>query len=65
MTKLFNRTFASCPEDVNTDLEISEKICLLQHFITPDHLDVPKVLQNEASLLVCLTRCLFHSTVCL
>ena len=52
MTKLFNRTFASCPEDVKADLMISEKICLLQHFIKPDHLDVPKGLQNEASLLV-------------
>ena len=52
MTQVFNRTFASCPVDVKADLMISEKICLLQHFIKPDHLNVPKRLRNEASLLV-------------
>ncbi|KAJ6790777.1 Uncharacterized protein M6B38_248335 [Iris pallida] len=51
MTKLFNRTFASSPGDAKSDMKISKKICLLQQFIKPDHLDVPKVLQNEASLL--------------
>ncbi|XP_017700709.1 vacuolar protein sorting-associated protein 9A-like isoform X2 [Phoenix dactylifera] len=51
MTKLFNRTFASSPEDVKADLYISEKIRLLQHFVRPDHLDVPRVLRNEASWL--------------
>lgn len=51
MTKLFNRTFASSPGDAKSDMKLSEKICLLQKFIKPDHLDVPKVLQNEASLL--------------
>lgn len=52
MTKLFTHTFASSSEDAKLDLEISEKICLLQHFIKPDHLDVPRVFQNEASWLV-------------
>ncbi|XP_042454895.1 vacuolar protein sorting-associated protein 9A-like isoform X1 [Zingiber officinale] len=51
MTKLFDGTFASSSEDVKLDQEISEKICLLQHFVTPDQLDVPRVLQNEASWL--------------
>ncbi|XP_065009457.1 vacuolar protein sorting-associated protein 9A-like isoform X1 [Musa acuminata AAA Group] len=51
MTKLFTHTFASSSEDAKLDLEISEKICLLQHFIKPDHLDVPRVFQNEASWL--------------
>ncbi|XP_077224710.1 vacuolar protein sorting-associated protein 9A-like [Tasmannia lanceolata] len=52
MTKLFNRTFASSPEDVKTDQEISEKIRLLQHFVRPEHLDIPGVFQNEASWLI-------------
>lgn len=52
MTKLFDGTFASSSEDVKLDQEISEKVCLLQHFVTPDQLDVPRVLQNEASWLV-------------
>ncbi|WOK96535.1 vacuolar protein sorting-associated protein 9A isoform X1 [Canna indica] len=51
MTKLFNNTFPSSTEDLKLDLEISEKVSLLQHFIKPDHLDVPRVLQNEASWL--------------
>ncbi|CAD5178624.1 unnamed protein product [Musa acuminata subsp. malaccensis] len=51
MTKLFTHTFASSSEDAKLDLEISEKNCLLQHFIKPDHLDVPRVFQNEASWL--------------
>lgn len=52
MTKLFARTFASSHEDANTDQEISEKICLLQHFLRPEHLDIPEVFHNEASWLV-------------
>lgn len=54
MTKLFSRTFASTPEDVKIDQEISEKICLLQTFLRPEHLDIPAILQNEASWLVWL-----------
>lgn len=52
MTKLFSRTFASVPEDAKIDQEISEKICLLQTFLKPEHLDIPAVLQNEASWLL-------------
>ncbi|KAL5845600.1 hypothetical protein ACOSQ3_009124 [Xanthoceras sorbifolium] len=52
MTKLFTRTFAPLPEDVKIDQEISEKICLLQTFLRPEHLDIPAVLQNEASWLL-------------
>ncbi|OMO77625.1 Vacuolar sorting protein 9 [Corchorus olitorius] len=52
MTKLHSRTFASSAEDVKMDQEISEKICLLQTFLKPQHLDIPAVLQNEASWLV-------------
>ncbi|KAH7568430.1 hypothetical protein JRO89_XS07G0297700 [Xanthoceras sorbifolium] len=52
MTKLFTRTFAPLPEDVKIDQEISEKICFLQTFLRPEHLDIPAVLQNEASWLL-------------
>lgn len=52
MTKLFNRTFASSPEDAKSDQEISEKICLLQHFLRPEHLDISAVYQNEAAWLI-------------
>ncbi|OMO51488.1 Vacuolar sorting protein 9 [Corchorus capsularis] len=52
MTKLHSRTFASSAEDVKMDQEISEKICLLQTFLRPQHLDIPAVLQNEASWLL-------------
>lgn len=58
MTKLISRTLASSPEDVKIDEEISDKICMLQAFLRPEHLDIPTVLQNEASWLVCtLTLC--------
>ncbi|KAK9271105.1 hypothetical protein L1049_026694 [Liquidambar formosana] len=52
MTKLFSRTFASSPEDTKIDRDISEKIHLLQNFLRPEHLDIPLVLQNEASWLL-------------
>ncbi|XP_050253391.1 vacuolar protein sorting-associated protein 9A-like isoform X2 [Quercus robur] len=52
MTKLFSRTFASVPEDAKIDREVSEKICLLQNFLKPEHLDIPAVLHNEASWLL-------------
>jgi hypothetical protein len=52
MTKLFDRTFGTSTEDAVTDMEISEKIGLLQQFVKPHHLDIPKVLHNEASWLV-------------
>nr|XP_051207770.1 vacuolar protein sorting-associated protein 9A-like isoform X2 [Lolium perenne] len=52
MTKLFDRTFAASPEDAAADAEVSERIGLLQRFVRPQHLDIPKVLHNEASWLV-------------
>ena len=52
MTILFDRTFASSAEDAIADMEISDKIALLQQFVSPHHLDIPKVLRNEASWLV-------------
>ncbi|TYJ24396.1 hypothetical protein E1A91_A08G257300v1 [Gossypium mustelinum] len=52
MTKLHSRTFASTPEDVKIDAEISEKISLLQTFLRPQHLDIPSALQNEAAWLL-------------
>ncbi|KAE8777840.1 vacuolar protein sorting-associated protein 9A-like [Hordeum vulgare] len=51
MTKLFDRTFASSPEDAAADAEVSDKIGLLQRFVRPHHLDIPKLLNNEASWL--------------
>ncbi|KAF7076205.1 hypothetical protein CFC21_080895 [Triticum aestivum] len=52
MTKLFDRTFAASPEDAAADAEVSDKIGLLQRFVRPHHLDIPKVLNNEASWLI-------------
>jgi hypothetical protein len=52
MTKLFDRTFGTSTEDAVSDMDISEKIGLLQLFVKPHHLDIPKVLHNEASWLV-------------
>ncbi|XP_062020455.1 vacuolar protein sorting-associated protein 9A-like [Rosa rugosa] len=52
MTKLFSRTFSSSPEDAKIDLEVSQKIQLLQTFLKPEHLDIPLVLRNEASWLL-------------
>ncbi|KAM5550171.1 hypothetical protein ABKV19_001225 [Rosa sericea] len=52
MTKLFSRTFSSFPEDAKIDLEVSQKIQLLQTFLKPEHLDIPLVLRNEASWLL-------------
>ncbi|KAF3440949.1 hypothetical protein FNV43_RR19235 [Rhamnella rubrinervis] len=52
MTKLFSRTFPSSPGDTKLDLEISEKVNLLQSFLKPEHLDIPLVLRNDASWLL-------------
>ena len=52
MTKLFNHTFGASSEDAIIDMEISKKISLLQQFVKPHHLDILKVLHNEASWLV-------------
>eukprot|EP01018_Ginkgo_biloba_P035530 Gb_22502 [translate_table: standard] len=52
MTKLFNRAFASLPEDVKRDQEISEKMSLVQQFIRPEHLEILPNFQNETSWLL-------------
>ncbi|KAJ0972147.1 hypothetical protein J5N97_020106 [Dioscorea zingiberensis] len=49
MIKLFSRVFATSPEDAEADLRVSKKILLLQHFVKPDHLDMPENFQTEAS----------------
>ncbi|KAM0837220.1 hypothetical protein ACQ4PT_061806 [Festuca glaucescens] len=51
MTKLFDRSFAASAEDAAADAEVSERIGLLQRFVRPQHLDIPRVLHNEASWL--------------
>lgn len=52
MTKLFNRAFASLPEDVQHDEELFEKMTLLQQFIRPENLDIKPEFQNETSWLL-------------
>ncbi|KAL5676353.1 hypothetical protein ACJX0J_012484, partial [Zea mays] len=42
MTKLFDRTFGTSTEDAISDMDISEKIGLLQQFVKPHHSDIPK-----------------------
>lgn len=52
MTKLYNRAFASSPEDVRLDEELFEKISLVQKFIKPENLDIKPTFQNESSWLL-------------
>ncbi|ERN08283.1 vacuolar protein sorting-associated protein 9A isoform X2 [Amborella trichopoda] len=52
MTKLFTRAFASIPEEVKKDEELSEKMALVQQFIRPDNLDIKPNFQNETSWLL-------------
>ncbi|KNA12882.1 hypothetical protein SOVF_121220 [Spinacia oleracea] len=52
MTKLFTRVFASFPDDVKTDEQLSEKIALVQQFIRPENLDIMPTFQNESSWLL-------------
>ncbi|XXG60881.1 hypothetical protein AAC387_Pa04g2684 [Persea americana] len=52
MTKLFTRAFASLPEDVKRDEQLSEKMALVQQFIRPEYLDIKPSLQNETSWLL-------------
>eukprot|EP00249_Psilotum_nudum_P002659 c15785_g1_i1 orf=534-1019(+) len=52
VTKVFNRASLSLPEDVERDQKISEKIRLLQQFITPEHLGIPPKFGNETSWLL-------------
>lgn len=52
MTKLFTRVFASLPDDVKHDEELSEKMALVQQFIRPENLDIKPNFQNETSWLL-------------
>uniref|UniRef100_A0A2P2JTY9 Vacuolar protein sorting-associated protein 9A n=1 Tax=Rhizophora mucronata TaxID=61149 RepID=A0A2P2JTY9_RHIMU len=52
MTKLFTRVFASLPDDVRADNQLSEKMSLIQQFIQPENLDIKPTFQNETSWLL-------------
>ncbi|CAM8984430.1 unnamed protein product [Rhodiola kirilowii] len=52
MTKLFTRVFASLPDDIELDNQLSEKMALVQQFIRPENLDIKPNFQNEASWLI-------------
>lgn len=52
MTRLYNRVFASVPEDVHSDEELFEKMALVQQFVKPENLDIKPEFQNETSLSV-------------
>eukprot|EP00850_Spirogloea_muscicola_P014766 SM000108S14210 [mRNA] locus=s108:223287:227396:+ [translate_table: standard] len=52
MTKLFQRAFAPTGEDLDTDRQLSERMAVLQHFIKPEHLDIPPNFYNEAAWLL-------------
>ncbi|KAL4603976.1 hypothetical protein ACB092_10G162300 [Castanea dentata] len=52
MTKLFTRVFASHPDDVKLDHQLSEKMALIQQFIRPENLDIKRNFQNETSWLL-------------
>ncbi|OMO84876.1 Vacuolar sorting protein 9 [Corchorus olitorius] len=52
MTKLFTRVFASVPDDVKHDEQLSEKMALIQQFVRPENLDIKPTFQNETSWLI-------------
>ncbi|XWS15070.1 hypothetical protein CRYUN_Cryun35bG0062600 [Craigia yunnanensis] len=52
MTKLFTRVFASLPDDVKHDEQLSEKMALIQQFVRPENLDIKPTFQNETSWLL-------------
>jgi len=52
MTKLYTRVFASVPDDVQADEQLSEKMALVQQFIRPENLDIRPTFLNESSWLV-------------
>ncbi|KAG9451102.1 hypothetical protein H6P81_011067 [Aristolochia fimbriata] len=52
MTKLYNRAFASLPEDVKHDELLYEKMALVQQFIKPENLDIKPDFQNDTALLL-------------
>uniref|UniRef100_A0A7N0VAI1 VPS9 domain-containing protein n=2 Tax=Kalanchoe fedtschenkoi TaxID=63787 RepID=A0A7N0VAI1_KALFE len=51
MTKLFTHVFASLPDDLEVDRQLSDKMALLQQFIRPENLDIKPNFRNEASWL--------------
>ncbi|MBA0597321.1 hypothetical protein Gorai_007129, partial [Gossypium raimondii] len=51
MTKLFTRVFASLPDDVKLDEQLSQKMALVQQFVRPENLDIKPAFQNETSWL--------------
>ncbi|XP_056689650.1 beta carbonic anhydrase 5, chloroplastic-like isoform X2 [Spinacia oleracea] len=57
MTKLFTRVFASFPDDVKIDEQLSEKIALVQQFIHQENLDIMPTFQNESSWLFTVIAC--------
>ncbi|XP_021835020.1 beta carbonic anhydrase 5, chloroplastic-like [Spinacia oleracea] len=57
MTKLFTRVFASFPDDVKIDEQLSEKIALVQQFIRLENLDIMPTFQNESSWLFTVIAC--------
>ncbi|KVI06894.1 vacuolar protein sorting-associated protein 9A-like isoform X1 [Cynara cardunculus var. scolymus] len=52
MTKLFNRVFASHPDDIKIDNELHQKSALIQQFIRPEHLEIRQIYENETSWLL-------------
>lgn len=52
MTKLFACVFASIPDDVKLDDQLSDKMALIQQFIRPENLDIKPAFQNEISCLL-------------
>eukprot|EP00897_Mesotaenium_endlicherianum_P006351 jgi/Mesen1/5744/ME000291S04927 len=52
MTKLYTRAFAPLPEDAAADAALQDKMAALQHFLRPQHLDIPAHFQNESSWLL-------------
>lgn len=57
MTKLFSRVFASLPDDVKLDKQLSEKMALIQQFIQPENLDIKPTFMDETLLLVSVRLC--------
>jgi hypothetical protein len=55
MTKLYDRTFAATPEEVERDQILSVRMTALQ-FVQPEHLEIPASLMDEASLSVAVTE---------
>ena len=56
MTKLFNRAFASLPEERKHDEELSEKMACIQQFIRPENLDIKPTFQRTMRAAACHRR---------